>query len=48
MQGLGFSCLLGGSWVDVRRVISRITIIITNIRGLITPRPMNLQVRLRV
>ena len=29
--------LLGGSWVVVSRVKSRITILITHIRGLITP-----------
>ena len=30
--------LLGGSWVVISRVICRITILITHIRGLITPR----------
>ena len=29
--------ILGGSWVVVSRVISRVTILITHIRGLITP-----------
>ena len=29
--------LLGGSWVVISRVISRITMVITYIRGLITP-----------
>ena len=29
--------LLGGSWVVISRVISRATILITHIRGLITP-----------
>ena len=29
--------LLGGSWVVISRVISRVTIPITHIRGLITP-----------
>ena len=29
--------LLGGSWVAISGVISRVTIIITQIRGLITP-----------
>ena len=28
--------LLGGSWVVINKVISRITILITHIRGLIT------------
>ena len=38
--------LLGGSWVVIRGVISRVTIIIiTHIGGLITPLPMNLQSR---
>ena len=31
------SRLLGGSWVVISRVISRVTILITHIRGLITP-----------
>ena len=31
------SIVLGGSWVVVSRVISRVTILITHIRGLITP-----------
>ena len=29
--------LLGGSWVVISGVISRVTIVITQIRGLITP-----------
>ena len=29
--------LLGGSWVDISRVVSRVAILITHIRGLITP-----------
>ena len=29
--------LLGGSWVVISRVISSVTILITHIRGLITP-----------
>ena len=29
--------LLGGSWVVISGVISRVTIVITHIRGLITP-----------
>ena len=32
-----FYSLLGGSWVVINRVISRVTIVITHIRGLITP-----------
>ena len=32
-QGLG---VLGGSWVVISRVISRVTILITHIRGLMT------------
>ena len=32
-----FSMLLGGSWVVISRVISRVTILITHIKGLITP-----------
>ena len=37
--GYGFRILglLGGSWVEKSGVISRVTIIITHIRGLITP-----------
>ena len=31
------SSTLGGSWVAISRVISRVTILITHIRGLITP-----------
>ena len=34
---LGSSKLLGGSWVVISRVISRITLVITDIWGLITP-----------
>ena len=36
---LGFiaDSILGGSWVVISRVISRVTIPITHIRGLITP-----------
>ena len=29
--------LLGGSWLVISRVISRVTVVITYIRGLITP-----------
>ena len=29
--------MLGGSWVVISRVISRITVVLTFIRGLITP-----------
>ena len=29
--------LLGGSWVVISRVLSRVTILITHIRGLLTP-----------
>ena len=29
--------LLGGSWVGISRVISRVSIVITYIKGLITP-----------
>ena len=29
--------ILGGSWVVITRVITRVTILITHIRGLITP-----------
>ena len=42
-QGLGFTwiqginLLLGGSWVVIHGVISRVTVLITHIRGLITP-----------
>ena len=37
-EGLGFRkvVILGGSWVVIGRVISRITIVITSVRGLIT------------
>ena len=35
-QNLDDGTLLGGSWVVIRRVIS-VTILITRIRGLITP-----------
>ena len=40
--------LLGGSWVVISRVISRIAMVITYIRGLITPlrTTMNVQVTL--
>ena len=31
--------LLGGSWVVISRVISRVTILLTHIRGLTTPPP---------
>ena len=31
------ACILGGSWVVISRVISRVTIIITFFRLLITP-----------
>ena len=42
MTGAGSTCsrleaLLGGSWVVISGVISRVTIVITHIRGLITP-----------
>ena len=35
----GFSrvCILGGSWLVISRVIGRVTLVITYIRGLITP-----------
>ena len=29
--------MLGGSWVVISRVIGRITIVVTYVRGLITP-----------
>ena len=32
-----FCCLLGGSWVVISGVISRVTFVITQIRGLLTP-----------
>ena len=32
-----FGALLGGSWVVISRVISGLTILITNIKGLIAP-----------
>ena len=36
--GGGFrAVLLGGSWVVISRVITRVTILITHIRGLIAP-----------
>ena len=35
--GLPSEILLGGSWVAISGVISRVTIVITHIRGLITP-----------
>ena len=31
------STLLGGSWVVISRVVSRVTILITHIKGLISP-----------
>ena len=31
------ACILGGSWVVISGVISRVTTSITHIRGLITP-----------
>ena len=34
---LHYRTLLGGSWVAISRVISRVTILITHIRALITP-----------
>ena len=37
LPGLLGRIILGGSWVDISRVISRRTIVITHIRGLITP-----------
>ena len=33
-RGGGFRSLLGGSWVVISGVISRVTILITHIRGL--------------
>ena len=33
----GLGGILGGSWLVISRVISRVTIVITYIRGLITP-----------
>ena len=36
MQSLDQEALLGGSWVLTSRVISRVTILVTHIRGLIT------------
>ena len=44
MPALILGSLLGGSWVAISRVVSRVTILITHIRGLITPLPLNLQV----
>ena len=29
--------ILGGSWVVISRIISRVTVLITHIRGLLTP-----------
>ena len=37
LWGIRPTGLLGGSWVVISRVISRVTILITHIRGLITP-----------
>ena len=37
LVGQELGTLLGGSWVVISRVISRVTIAITNIRGAITP-----------
>ena len=41
MGGSGFlrrrGLILGGSWVVISGVISRVTIVITHIRGLMTP-----------
>ena len=31
------AALLGGSWVVISRVISKVTIVLTHIRGLTTP-----------
>ena len=36
-RGCGKTSLLGGSWIVISRVISRVTIPIIHIRGLITP-----------
>ena len=36
-KGSWGQCVLGGSWVVISRVISRITIVITHIKGLVTP-----------
>ena len=36
-QDLEFGTVLGGSWAVISRVISRVTVVITYIRGLITP-----------
>ena len=36
-SGLSFEVILGGSWVAISRVTSRITMVITYIRGLKTP-----------
>ena len=33
----GFYYILGGSWVVIGRVVSRVATIMTHIRGLITP-----------
>ena len=37
LAALCLSAVLGGSWAVISRVISRVTILITHIRGLITP-----------
>ena len=42
MKSVGWKCqrsllVLGGSWVVTSRVISRITVVLTHIRGLIAP-----------
>ena len=37
MKGLPLRPVLGGSWLVIDRVISRVTMVITYIRGLITP-----------
>ena len=37
LKGRHIRILLGGSWVVISRVISRVAILITHIRGLLTP-----------
>ena len=37
LEGSGDTATLGGSWVVISRVICRVTLIISRIRGLITP-----------
>ena len=37
VQNYALQLLLGGSWVVISRVIIKVTILITRIRGLITP-----------